>query len=568
MSRQTVEAPSPSPIKPTKSNDPRTWLIMTLLFSFTYLLCTLAVVPIFKTQEPIPGHSRISQALVTIGNLLPIPTNLHILQNSNGSQKATGFIEFLLVLLVTFAIYAIYALYLKKQEDHLLHTHRNAILFVIGITMIIAAYIYIFTPATLSEDIYLYADYGRIILIHHANPYFVPPIHFSHDPILQFVHWKTVLAIYGPVWMLVCAFLAFFAGTAPLKVFIVFRIFVCIIHFINAFLIFSILRTRGCSTRTILIGTLLYALNPLILFESGLGGHNDILVAMFVLLGILFAFQADKKEKPSVIHYIPALIALTLAVLVKFTIIPIVVLFIVMLFFKASASLKIKELSTSKRWLSALFTALVASATCLAVAILFYGPFWIGHSTKAILYIFSSQPPATHSLSSLLSIVEFWSTSHRLPAILVTLGKIHTWNIITYGGMLLVMILACIHLYRAPTTQNVILGTLGTIAIFLLTTNWFTPWYVIWLVTLTAIYISVNDNPGILLMRIKWALVAFTFTFSFSAFMIYNFFAGYQYHRSPRHPAWLMLSYFITFSLPALAFLIFFIRRPRSSQHQ
>ena len=51
--------------------------------------------------------------------------------------------------------------------------------------------------------------------------------------------------------------------------------------------------------------------------ESSLGGHNDILVTTFVLLGIFYAVRAEKKGEVHIIHYAPTLIALSLAALVK-----------------------------------------------------------------------------------------------------------------------------------------------------------------------------------------------------------------------------------------------------------
>jgi len=368
--------------------------------------------------------------------------------------------------------------------------------------------------------------------------------------------------------MLVCAFLTSFSGTVPLEIFIVFRIFACSIHLINILLILSILRIKNNSIHTALFVVFLYALNPLILFESSLGGHNDILVAMFLLLGLFAAVHAEKKGKVHSIHYLPALLALTGAALVKCTIIPIIVLFIVMLFFKVCLSSKIRALPMRMRVLSALSTVLLANVTCAAVTTLFYGPFWIGHSTKAITNIFSSQPPVTHSLFSLLAIAQFWSYSYALPIILAPLTSIHTWNIITYGGMALVMILGCVRLHHAPTTQNVIFITLGTMAVFLLTTNWFTPWYVLWLLSLTVICLPATNERSQLIMRIQGALVAFAFTLSFSAFIVYNSFAGYEYLLHPPQYSGLILSFLLTFSLPTLSFLVFFMRKPRVSHTQ
>ena len=248
-----------------------------------------------------------------------------------------------------------------------------------------------------------------------------------------------------------------------------------------------------------------------------------------------------------------------------------------MLFFKVSLSSKIRALPMSKRLLSALSTTLLASAICAAVAFIFYGPFWIGHSMKAITFIFSSQPQVSHSLYSLLDIVQLWNYSHPLPAAFAPLTRVPAWNIITYGGMILVMILGSIYLRHAPSIQNAIFVMLGTMAVFLLTTNWFTPWYLIWLLSLTIIYLFITDNLNKQAIRIKLALIAFIFTFSFSAFIVYNFLGSYEYQTHPPHYGWLILSFFVTFTLPVLAFLIVLLvpivpivpaRKPGPLHHQ
>lgn len=171
-------------------------------------------------------------------------------------------------MLCMFIVYILCAICIQRQKAYIFHTRNYIILLIIGITTMLAAYIYVFTPATLSEDIYLYADYGRILLTHHANPYFTPPLSFPQDPLFHFVWWKNIVAIYGPIWMLVCAALTSFTGTNAAHIFLAFRIFASTIHIINTILIFAILRTKGCSICTILPGTQLYTWNPLVLFES------------------------------------------------------------------------------------------------------------------------------------------------------------------------------------------------------------------------------------------------------------------------------------------------------------
>ena len=346
-----------------------------------------------------------------------------------------------------------------------------------------------------------------------------------------------------------------------MNLFIAFRIFACCIHIVNMLLVAAILRARGCSTRTILLGMQLYAWNPLLLFESSVGGHNDILMIMFMLIGILCAVRAKKSGL-----YVGALIALTLAVLVKFTVAPILLLFIGMLFFKSYFSSPVS--TRRRRWYAALVSATLASALCLIVAFAFYAPFWLGHTKEDILFIFSSQPPAIYAFTSLLSGLQIWNHLYPLPSAFAPLVELHAWNIFIYSSMALVLLLGGLRLYYAPTVQTVISMTLTVLAVFLLTTNWFLPWYVTWILSLAVLCLP--DVKRFARHRLERGLFALALTFSFSAFLTYYYnFVGSFYGRTvPPHSmdlGWILLAYCATFALPALAFLIFFTLKPRKS---
>ncbi len=559
---QTTAAPH---CQPEKSIIPKIWPISVLLCALAYVLCILATtVPLYSAAVLLPMETGISKAIISVGHYLHISPDPHTTQNSYTSQQTTSLIEFLLLMLCMFIVYILCAICIQRQKAYIFRARNYIILLIIGITTMLAAYIYVFTPATLSEDIYLYADYGRILLTHHANPYFTPPLSFPQDPLFHFVWWKNIVAIYGPIWMLVCAALTSFTGTNAAHIFLAFRIFASTIHIINTILIFAILRTKGCSICTVLLGTQLYAWNPLVLFESSSGGHNDLLMVTFALAGILYAVRTEKSGELRIAYYIPSLLAFTLAVLVKFTIIPILALFIIMLSFKTYSSSATLTITVWRRLRLALLTGFLASTICLSIACLFYGPFWLGHNIKDILHIFSSQPPANFAFTSLLSALQVWNNIHPLPAVLAHLLSLRIWNILIYGGMILVLLLSGICLLHAPTIRNMVLMTLAVMTAFLLTTNWFLPWYVTWTVSLAVVCLPTAEYHIGRAKRVEQALFALTLTFSFSAFLTYyyNFIGSFYMRTRPTHIGWLMLAYFATFTLPVLAFLVFLVRRP------
>src|SRR5207248_2908470 len=114
------------------------------------------------------------------------------------------------------------------------------------------------------------------IVVHHANPYFVAPSRFPQDPLTSYDDWKDATAAYGPVWLTICSLWTLVLGNSPLGYVLAFRLFALAAHLLNIWLVATILGKTGSSARTVTLGTLLYAWNPLVLQESSLGGHNDI----------------------------------------------------------------------------------------------------------------------------------------------------------------------------------------------------------------------------------------------------------------------------------------------------
>ena len=430
---------------------------------------------------------------------------------------------------------------------------------------IISGLIYVFTPAMLSHDILVYASYSRIISVYHANPYFVPLSAFPHDPFNPLNYWSHAIAAYGPIWLAICAFWGLVSGSQPSGYILAFRVFALAAHLLNIWLVTMTLRAMEQSSRTVTLGTLLYAWNPLTLLESSFGGHNDVFMVTFMLAGILLAVRADRGEQLTQLRgYLLPVIAFTLAALVKFTILPLIVLFILLLACRVlrpatSDSLSIKD-TFSRRWQPALLTGISAGIISAIVAIVFYGPFWIGHGINAIVSSFTSPPSALYAENSILRAVLDWRQVNSLPpntlgnTLISILANHNTWNDTSILALAIVILAAAIWMWHAPTLRNFVLSTVAALGALLIVTPWFYSWYVTWLVGLIAVCFPFKVS------RLARALLAFTLAFSVSAFLTYLFKDGY-----PPFGTWTGLVFLTTIAPPILAFLIaFFTWKPSS----
>lgn len=159
-------------------------------------------------------------------------------------------------------------------------------------------------PARSSDDVWAYGMYGRIVVHHHENPYVHPPSDYPDDPLFDHVnpYWADTTARYGPVFIGVTAGVAAIAGDHPLPTRIAYQMLAALAVFIALVLIARQVRSAAAVA--------IVGLNPVIVYMVVNAGHNDALVGLGVLAGVLLA----SRERHTV-----ATLAFTAAALVKAT---------------------------------------------------------------------------------------------------------------------------------------------------------------------------------------------------------------------------------------------------------
>lgn len=473
-----------------------------------FLLCILLNISVFFTMAGFQTHFWLSTKLKWFGHWLP--TDLSTGVHSRLTLNKTGFLEWMILLAGMFLAYGLGAFYIQRQKKEDTFKYISAVLW---LGVLLASLLFLFTPAMMTTDAYSYASYGRLLAVYFVNPYFVPPSAFPHDVVYQWIYWKTTVSIYGPIWMSLCSLLSLIAGSSQMGIVLVFRGFALLCHFTNIILIMATLRIMKRSRREILLGAFLYGWNPLVLMESGLSGHNDVLMMLFILLGLYFCARAESKGTFLQWRgYIPPMLAFTASFLIKFSAAPVLAICVLALFFAT-----IQADSSGKKivWRRALTSAIIASCVCVVMAFVLYLPFWIGHSVSQILYAFTSLPSATQALNSVLSTISYMNNAHVLPPILDILKSRKLWNIFNLLAMVVPVIVGCLYLWRAPTTRTIAIVTLASFAGFLLSAPWFFSWYLVWLIGLVPFCLPVKED------RLARALFAFSLTFSATCFLSY-----------------------------------------------
>jgi hypothetical protein len=201
-------------------------------------------------------------------------------------------------------------------------------------------------PVVLSTDVFGYAMYGRILAIHHANPYISVPASFPHDPFLRYMTpaWRTVPSAYWPAQVLLGALVAIVART-PAHAVVAFKL-LSGISGIAALLVLRRLVRRMAPEREA-FGMVLFGWSPILLVHAVAAGHVDPLLAL-ALLGALSLVCAAWDElanaRRALRLELTATAMLTGVVLLKATLAPPLLLLVVAATARRPAGTKLRRL--------------------------------------------------------------------------------------------------------------------------------------------------------------------------------------------------------------------------------
>ncbi|MEX2013174.1 MAG: hypothetical protein WD967_02115 [Candidatus Levyibacteriota bacterium] len=212
---------------------------------------------------------------------------------ATGNREFTTFI-YIATVVAFFAFYfAFWKMYLKNKLK------AKDVKLVVGITCAILLFSY---PAMLSYDIFNYIFSAKVLFYYHENPYLIMPVQFLGDPFLSFTHAANKIALYGPSWIIasglpyILGFGNFILTILNLKLLVVF------FYLATSWMIYKISKD--------LLPVILFSLNPLVIVETLVSGHNDIVMVFLALCGI---FLLSRKKVFS------SFIFLILSILIKYS---------------------------------------------------------------------------------------------------------------------------------------------------------------------------------------------------------------------------------------------------------
>lgn len=348
----------------------------------------------------------------------------------------------LFIFLALLVVYFFLFKYAKNNIFSIKHVILGAVIF--SLTLAIIA------PLG-SGDIYYYIFHEGILVKYKANPYTADLTHFYNDNFYAKVaSWgQKYGTTYGPLWLILSAPASLFGGDSEFFGFFSFRVLTILFNFGVIWLIYLMLEKIKPEYK--IIGTLLYAWNPFILFEVANNGHNEIMVLFFLLLALYFCLSNKK------LWVLPSIMA---AVLIKYN--PIFLLpFFIWYLWQHETVLRNKVIVLLKNL-----------ALALSIVIICFLPFWDGWKmfkgtlVQANLFML----PKFFPLNLLYQIINNFS--------------LNSLNIIKAIGItLLIFVYAIVLWKRRPGAENLAKKIFWLYFTFIFFASiYFQPWYLIGLI--------------------------------------------------------------------------------------
>jgi len=290
-------------------------------------------------QDPDTARSNLLRHLIIFGGLSVIVYTLFFLfpfplqRYYDLKRVSMGWIadrDWIAALTLALAFVTLFLLYLAAYRI-VRGNNTQRLWNIVLITPIAFGLIHFFIFPISSTDLYDYVSRGRISGVHAGNPFVRVPDDYPDDAYVQLAAWRKDPSAYGPFWEVLSGLIGRYSGGPLWNDMLAYKGIALMSYLCSTLFIASILR-RIVPHRS-LAGTLLFAWNPLVLFEGVANAHNDMLMVALLLGGIWILSYGVKKPSSqgtendpfgNSLHNLLALLFLSLAVLVKF--IPILLL--------------------------------------------------------------------------------------------------------------------------------------------------------------------------------------------------------------------------------------------------
>lgn len=310
---------------------------------------------------------------------------------------------YLIIIFLLFIFYGIILLLAHRRQ-----IAKKEVWFLIGITSAVLVLSY----NAFSYDLFNYVFDAKIVTYYNQNPYTHKALDFPNDPMLSFMHWTHRTFPYGPVWLALTVPFSYLGSQLLLPTLILFKILI-VSTFLGTVIFIGRIIKKIVPDQEV-FALVFFGLNPLVMIESLVSSHNDIVMMFFAISSFYFLL---KKQ------YLKCLVIFLLSVGIKFATILILPAFIAILIFQQRK----KNIS----WNIALIVIIILMSLAVAIAslrtnfqpwyLLYLFPFMTLIAKQPYIFI----PSIIMSFFSLLQYLPYlWlgNWDNPVPSILLTIN--------------------------------------------------------------------------------------------------------------------------------------------------
>jgi len=308
--------------------------------------------------------------------------------------------------------------------------------------------LFLLAPPLLSQDVFSYIAYARMGVEHSLNPYTHSPLAIPGDPVFAFAGSKDAVSVYGPIFTLLTYPLA------PLGVAGAFWVLKAVMAACSLGIVALVWKGARALGRDPLLPAAFVGLNPLVLVHVVGGAHNEALVVLLTVAGIVLWVGGRRSETGG------AGLATAAAGI------------------KASAGLVVPFLilGDRERWRRALLAAVAVGIAIAVIGLAVFGT----HALDALSFLNSNQAHSSR-----------WSFPYKTAQLL---GAVLPGGRLDYRGPVRAVYGAAFGLVLLWLLWRTWRGELrpiraagwATLAI-LIASAWLVPWYALWLLPLAAL---------------------------------------------------------------------------------
>jgi hypothetical protein len=326
-----------------------------------------------------------------------------------------------------------------------------------------------FMPGLYTTDIFSYVMYSHIAGPIGANPYIALPSWYPEVHIFQWIHplWQSAPSIYGPAWIDLTMPLAraVVRATDVDKV-LAYKALVNVGHMCSVGVLAYVVHKLRPGHE--LEAVVMYAWNPLIVFEFGGNGHNDAVMVAVMLLGL--ALYASEVRWLGIV-------TMAVSMLLKMT-----SLFILPFYAMAWAR-------DQKTWARFFGVGILATLTVPVVIVAFYWPWWNGLSTISPIINWSQGPMYNNYVPDILAYDLARRDLANMATPLDPMAVLEGWrSTIKSVARVFLILWFLVELWRVRGALGIAGAGARVMLVFLVAVNtWVLPWYFSWPLALAVV---------------------------------------------------------------------------------